>query len=69
MQVSHAPSKVKHIIILGWVLLGTAAITACLERCYKWPKTIFIFAGLSALMTIMTLNALYIYEPYLAVRR
>lgn len=65
----HAPTTLKHIIILGWILLGVAAVTAYLERCYRWPKTIVIFVGLFALMTLMTLNALAIYEPYLAIRR
>ena len=65
----HAPSALKHIIILGWVLLALATFTACLERCYKWPKTVVMFAGLSVLMAIMTFNALAVYEPYLAIRR
>ena len=66
---NHAPTMLKHIIVLGWILLVTAVVSAWLERCYKWPKAIFVFVGLTALMTFMTLNALTLYEPYLAVRR
>jgi len=66
---NHAPTLLKHIIILGWVLLLTAAISAWLERCYKWPKLIVLFIGLTGLMTFMSLNTLTLYEPYLAVRR
>ncbi len=65
----HAPSTLKHIIVLGWVLLGVATISACLDRCYKWPKAVVLFAGLSALMAFMTLNTMDVYEPYLAIRR
>ncbi len=65
----HAPSTLKHIIVLGWVLLGVAALSAGLERCYKWPKAAFIFLTLVALMWLMTTNALWLYEPYLAARR
>ncbi len=66
---NHAPTMLKQIIILGWILLATAMVSACLERCYKWPKSIFIFGSIIVLMTYMTLNTLSLYDPYLAVRR
>ena len=65
----HAPSTLKHIIIMGWVLLGVAIISAMLESCYKWYKVVIIFAALTALMGFMTFNTMNLYEPYLAVRR
>jgi hypothetical protein len=65
----NAPQTLQHIIILGWVLLGVAMISAGLERCYKRPKLILVFTALTALMALMTFNTMALYEPYLAVRR
>lgn len=65
----HSPSILKHIIILSWVLLLLAAISAAIERCYRWPKALLIFVGLAFVMGEMTQNALWVYEPYLALRR
>lgn len=65
----HAPTTLKHIIILGWIWLIVAAISAWLDRVYKWPKAVLLFTGLAALMVLMTMNTLAVYEPYLALRR
>ena len=64
----HAPSILMHIIILNWILLLLAAISAIIERCYRWPKALLIFMGLAFVMAEMTQNALLVYEPYLALR-
>ncbi|MEP4053225.1 MAG: hypothetical protein ABJN22_13365 [Litorimonas sp.] len=65
----HAPTALAHIIILGWVLLALAAISAAIERCYKWPKALIVFVVLFFLMGMLTINTLAVYEPYLAIRR
>lgn len=65
----NAPETLGRIIFLGWTLLILAGISASLERCYRWPKALLVFGGIAALMELMTLNALALYEPYLAVRR
>lgn len=65
----HAPTALKQIIILGWILLALAALSAWIDRCYKWPKAVLIFVVLVGLMGMMTKHALWVYEPYLALRR
>ena len=64
----HAPTAVKHIIILSWTLLITAMLTAFLERAYSFKKSILVFGGLLFLMWSMTSNTLTVYAPYLEVR-
>jgi len=63
----HAPTTLKQIISLAWVLLLVAILTASLERPYSWIKTILVFGSLTLLMWFMTANTLALYEPYLAV--
>jgi len=65
----YAPSAVKQIILMGWILLAVSAVSASLERCYEWPKTVLLYAGLTGSIALMTLDVLAVYEPYLAVRR
>jgi len=64
----HAPTSVKHIIILSWVLLFTAMLTALFERPYSIGKSILVFGGLIVFMWLMTSNTLTLYAPYIDVR-
>jgi len=65
----NAPKALFKIILLGWILLILATAPAFIEKCYGWKKAIFVFIALSLLMISMSLNAITLYEPYLAVRR
>ena len=64
-----SPKTLLKIIILGWVLLIIATASAFIERCYQWQKAALIFLVLAVLMIFLSLNAINLYEPYLAVRR
>ena len=64
-----SPKTLLKIIILGWILLFIATASVFIERCYQWQKAALIFLVIAMLMAFLSLNAINLYEPYLAVRR
>ena len=65
----NSPKALLKIIFLGWILLIIATASAFIERCYQWQKAALIFLVIAMLMAFLSLNAINLYEPYLAVRR
>jgi len=64
----NGPKTVFKIILLGWILLVIATATAFVERCYSLKKIIIVFLALGALMTILSLNTIALFEPYISTQ-